>query len=289
MMIQRQFARHAILFAVLLLAIPVKVAAAVVTFSAAGSNAAAITPTVDSFRSALGGGTVAGANGSFGGARREINWDGVPDAFAAPNNLPLNFFNVNSPRGVVMNTPGTGVQVSANAGVAPVEFANINATYPTLFAPFSPQRLFTPLGSNIVDVSFFVPGTTQAALVRGFGSVFSDVDLANLTSIQLFGAANQSLGTFFVLPGSGNETFSFLGLVADSPSIGRVRITTGNSALGPNEVTGVTDLVVMDDWIYAEPLTAAIPEPATSGLIAVALAGLYARSRARGRVVLQKE
>src|SRR5437868_8958461 len=41
--------------------------------------------------------------------RSEINWDGVPDALAAPNNLPANFFNVNSPRGVVLATPGTGL------------------------------------------------------------------------------------------------------------------------------------------------------------------------------------
>ena len=66
--------------------------------------------------------TVAGPNGLFGGVRREINWDAVPDAFSAPNNLPANFFNVNSPRGAVFSTGGTGFQLSANAGVAPIEF-----------------------------------------------------------------------------------------------------------------------------------------------------------------------
>jgi len=97
--------------------------------SASGTSAAAITPARDAFRVDLGGGTVAGANGSFGGVRREINWDGVPDAVSAPNNFPADFFNVNSPRGAVFATPGTGFQVSANAGVAPIDFGNIDPSY----------------------------------------------------------------------------------------------------------------------------------------------------------------
>ncbi len=89
-----------------------------VTFESAGSTSAAITPTRDAFRTAVGGGTSAGANGSFGGLRREINWDGVPDIRSDPNPLPANFFSVNSPRGVEFSTPGTGFLVSANAGLA---------------------------------------------------------------------------------------------------------------------------------------------------------------------------
>src|SRR5215471_19437323 len=113
-----------------------------ITFSASGANPASILGTVDAFRSALG--TLnPNVAGSFGSGRREINWDGVPDALAAPNNLPANFFNVNSPRGVVLSTPGTGLQVSANAGIAPVQFDNIDPSYPSTFEPFSPQRLFT--------------------------------------------------------------------------------------------------------------------------------------------------
>ena len=44
-------------------------------FSGAGTTAA--TAARDNFRAAIGGGTTAGANGSFGGTRREINWDAV--------------------------------------------------------------------------------------------------------------------------------------------------------------------------------------------------------------------
>src|SRR3954454_12001894 len=128
-------------------------------FEAAGANAAAITPTRDAFRAAVGGGTVAGPNGSFGGLRREINWDGVPDASADPNAMPANFFNVNSPRGVVFSTPGTGFLVSANAGQpTPPVFG-----LPNDFAAFSAQRLFTAVNSPLTDVSFFVPGTTTPA------------------------------------------------------------------------------------------------------------------------------
>src|SRR5438132_13728735 len=151
-------------------------ALAVVVELATGPNAAAVTPARDAFRNDLGGGTVAGANGSFGGLRREINWDGVPDALSAPNNLPANFFNVNSPRGVLFSTPGSGFQVSANPGVAPIEFGNVDLTYSSTFGVFSAPRLFTALGSNVVDVNFFVPGSTTPALSRGFGAVFTDVD-----------------------------------------------------------------------------------------------------------------
>src|SRR6188472_2521846 len=139
-------------------------------FEAAGANAAAITPTRDAFRAGVGGGTVAGANGSFGGVRREINWDGVPAGFSDPNALPANFFNINSPRGVVFSTPGTGFLVSANAGGAtPVLFG-----FPTDFQTFSPQKLFTAVNSNITDVNFFLPGTTDAATTSAFGVVFAD-------------------------------------------------------------------------------------------------------------------
>src|SRR5205807_2947032 len=116
--------------------------------SGSGANGAAITPARDAFRVDLGGGTTAGANGSFGGLRREINWDGVPDANAAPNLLPSNFFNTTSPRGVVFSTAGTGFRVSANVLNPPPLFGELNPTYPATFQAFSPERIFTPLGSN---------------------------------------------------------------------------------------------------------------------------------------------
>lgn len=156
-----------------------------VTFESAGADAAAITPTRDGFRLAVGGGTVAGANGSFGGLRREINWDGVPDALSDPNPLPANFFNVNSARGAVFSTPGTGFLVSANAGLAtPTLFG-----FPSDFQAFSAQKLFTAVNSNITDVRFFVPGTLLATTTSAFAAIFVDVEVAALTRIEFFDAS----------------------------------------------------------------------------------------------------
>jgi hypothetical protein len=229
-----------------------------VQFTASG--AASVTTVVNAFRSALGP-LNPNTAGSFGSGRREINWDGVPDALAAPNNLPANFFNVNSPRGVLFSTPGTAFQVSANSGVGSVEFGNINATYPAQFATFSAQRLFTTLGSNVLDVTFFVPGSTTPAKVTGFGAVFTDVDSANTSSIQYFNPAGTSLGTFFV-PTAASDV-SFLGVIFTTTTIGRVRIVSGNAALGPNDNPPTTDVVVMDDFIYGEP----VPFPVLQGVV----------------------
>ncbi|MBA3364499.1 MAG: hypothetical protein H0U03_01755 [Actinobacteria bacterium] len=197
----------AVLIAGMLLPAP---ALAQVIRSAAGAAPADIQATVDQFRTDLGTLNTNTA-GSFGSGRREINWDGVPDSLSAPNNLPADFFNVNSPRGVVFSTPGTGFQVSANAAnptSTPIEFGNIDPSYTAIFEAFSPQRLFTPLGSNILDATFFVAGSSTAATVKGFGAVFTDVDLANTTTIQLFDASNNSLGTFVAPAVAGAETLS---------------------------------------------------------------------------------
>jgi hypothetical protein len=252
-----------------------------IIFSATGGTTADIQTTVDAYRTALG--TLnANVSGSFGSGRREINWDGVPDSFSAPNNLPANFFNANSPRGVVFSTPGTGFQVSATtASGTPVEFGNIDPQYTDFFATFSAQRLFTALGSNITDVTFFVPGTTTPAWTSGFGAVFSDVDVANTTSIQYFDLLGNSLGTFFVPATGGTATFSFLGVQFNAgEQIGRVRITSGSQVLAAGNIN--SDLVVMDDFIYGEPVAAAapVPEPGTLVLSVMGLAALVA-ARAR--------
>src|SRR5213080_4901799 len=167
---------------------PVVASADPEVFEASGATPADIQTAVDAFRNFLGDNN--GVGGTFPTGRREINWDGVPDAFSAPNLLPANFFNSNSPRGVVFFTPGTGFQVSANLinpTNTPVRFGNINPVYPALFSAFSPQKLFTALNSTITENLFFVPSgtpgvnSTQSATVKGFGVVFTDVNIGTST------------------------------------------------------------------------------------------------------------
>ena len=251
--------------------------AAPVTFLAAGADGAAIQGTVDTFRAALGP-LNTNVAGSFGSGRREINWDGVPNGLAAPGNLPANFFNTNSPRGAVFTGPGTGFQVSANANVAPPLFSNINPAYATQFTTFSAQRLFTSLGSNVYDVLFFVPGSLTPALIRGFGSVFTDVDTANTTSIEYFDALSNSLGTYFAPSFAGDRTLAFVGVDFQDNVVSRIRVTAGNQALG---TINTGDVVAVDDFIYGEPVALTVPEPSTLLLAAAALAlagGLRNRS-----------
>lgn len=248
--------------------------AAPIVFSASGANPAGIQGTVDAYRLALG--TLnPNVAGSFGTGRREINWDGVPDALAAPNSLPANFFNVNSPRGAIFSG-APSFQVSGNVGVAPVRFGNLNPTYSAAFQTFSAQRLFTGIGTNVYDVSFFVPGTSTASFTSAFGAVFTDVDLANTTSIQFFDSANNSLGTFFVP--IANNGLSFLGVQFNAgEKIGRVRFTQGNAALGPDDAPPSIDVVAVDDFIYAEP--AAVPEPSALILVTLGAAILTIKRR----------
>jgi hypothetical protein len=253
-----------------------------IVFEAAGANGAAVTLTRDAFRTAVGGGTVAGANGSFGGLRREINWDGVPDTFSDPNPLPANFFNANSARGAVFSTPGTGFLVSANAGgITPTLFG-----LPNDFQTFSPQKLFTAVNSNITDVNFFVPGTSVAATTSAFGVIFVDVETAGLTRVDFFDEQNHLIFTRNAL-GGGNKGLSFLGGVAGAGErIGRVRITSGLNTIVSNGVLGSPndDAVVMDDFLYGEPLAVtSVPAPPAVVLVGLGAGCVALRRRARRR------
>lgn len=245
-------------------------------FSAAGADPAAILDTVNAFRAALGdnNGNLAGSQGA---GRREINWDGGGAAApAAVFGIPMTTFAF---RGNVYTTPGTGFEIS---GQPTPEFGDINAGYPNQFQPFSNTRLFAPLGANVMDVHFTIPGTTdEQALTKGFGVVFTDVDLVATTSIEFFDIFGASLG--LVYAEAFDKGLSFLGRIFDDAVVARARITTGNAIFGLDDGffdSGFVDVVAMDDFIYGEPLLP-VPEPALAGLFGVAVIGTLIRRRAK--------
>jgi hypothetical protein len=224
----------------------------------AGANAAAIQTAVDQFRTDLGGPNN-GVGGSFSTGRREINWDGVADSFSEPNALPYNFFNVNSPRGLVFHSIANiggnhqfRVSASAASGTA-VRFGNIDPTYSTIFQTFSSEKLFQLRFSNELEILFFIPGTNIPATVSGFGAVYCDVDSSN-TFVEYYDpSGNKISGNSLNVANNG---LSFLGTSFNAGErVAKVIIRLGNANLQSGNVDGTNsvDVVALDDFIYAEP------------------------------------
>ena len=116
---------------------------------------------------------------------------------------------------------------------------------------------------------FSVPGTGAGAVAAvpaastGFGALFTDVDSATSTKMEFYTPDGELLYERFVPAAAGNDTLSFLGVSFNAGEvIGWVRITSGNAAPGPDD-DGVRDVVMMDDFIYGEPVsTAVLDQPA---------------------------
>jgi hypothetical protein len=237
------------------LAIAATAVAAPVIRTGAGANAGAITPARDQYRLDIGGGNVQGQNGSFGGVRREINWDGVPEPNSEPNLFPGNFFNN---RGANF-TNAPGFMVSNNV---PSRFNTLNATYSAAFSAFSAQKLFTPIGSTTYDVDFVVPGGTTPATTNGFGAIFADVDSPG-SRIDYIGVNDKVLLSVPVpVSGVPDDGFSFVGVTFNAGErVAKARVVTGNTAVtntpatSPADITqgGPGDVVVLDDFLYSEP------------------------------------
>jgi hypothetical protein len=236
-------------------------------FQAAGPTAESIQGVVDAFRDALGEPNNGNAPGPLLVGRREINWDGGGNNDTTTD--PVTPFDVflNS-RGARFSTPGKGLTQAPPSGGPQGGLAGLfdNDSYGTIFSTFSPLRLFSPVGSNVTEGLFFIPGTTGSdpvadpgdrATVTGFGAVFTDVDQQRAerrssTLIEYFGANDRLLLSSFVPASPGDGGLSFFGVVFEEARIARVRIRTGDAAPGPDD-TAKTDIVVMDDFIYGEP------------------------------------
>ena len=231
-------------------------------FQAAGPDLASIQNTVDQYRAALGA-TVNGNNpGPLTDGHREINWDGGGSATTVTG-TPLTNFLVT--RGALFTTTGTGFVQAPPSGLADTFH---NPTYAAIFQPFSLQRLFSAIDSNVTETKFFVPGPgadTKPATTRGFGAVFTDVDLPDgsgpgdkngnrqaSTRIECFGTDGGLIFSSFVPASPGDASLSFFGIVYSDARIARVQITSGDTAPGPND-DATHDIVMMDDFIYGEP------------------------------------
>ena len=230
-------------------------------FQSGGPTTTSIQSSVEQFRAALGGINNMNNPGPIATGRREINWDG---GGAATTVSPTPFTGFLQTRGALFTTDGTGFVQAPPSGLA-ITFGN--TTYQNIFQPFSSPRLFSPIGSNVTEVRFFVPGTNGAvpATVTGFGAVFSDVDQPDgsgpgtkqgnrgaSTLIEYFDVSGRLLFSSFVPSSPGNATFSFFAIVFPDARVAGVRITSGDTAPGPID-DDKHDIVVMDDFLYGEP------------------------------------
>ena len=208
---------------------------------------------VAEFRTLLGDPANGGAAGQQPAGRREISWDGAAaNPFNNRDDFPADFFNTTARNGVVFTTPGTGFRNDS------LRFAEVDASYAAEFATFSPTKAFAPVGSHVMDVHFRVAGATTPAAVTGFGVVFSDVDRAASARIEPFDRDGRSLGAYAAPVRSDAGGLSFVAVRFAEPIVARVRITSGSAALGRGvrdaSAGGAHDLVVMDNFVYGEPI-----------------------------------
>ncbi|MFL5515796.1 MAG: hypothetical protein ACJ8DJ_06550 [Gemmatimonadales bacterium] len=211
-----------------------------------------ITAKVNEYRALLGDPKNGGTTPPQAAGRREIGWDGVPANFNNGDNLfPGDFFNTSAKLGAILTTSGTGFRNDSSL------FAGVDPSYSAEFNFFSANKIFAPVGSNQLDVTFRVPGTTTPALSNGFGAVFSDVDTPTATYLQYYANDGRLLGRYDVPVRSDATGLSFVGVKYDSVAVARVRITLGQGALGAGisdvSAGGTLDLVVVDDFLYGEP------------------------------------
>lgn len=220
-----------------------------------GSGTTDVNGAIADFQAAVGGADNGNASGSQANGFRSINWD-APIVPVFPNAFPADFFNniANFPptRGLIVGAGGNGLNASND------DFASLNASYGAQFNAFSNANTFSPTSTNALWARFEVPNATGVpAATAGFGAVFSDIDTAGSTSIEFFNG-NTSLGTFDAPIRTDANGHSFLGVVwNNNVRVTSVLIRCGNGTLGATNQDisdgGTDDLVVVDDFFYAEP------------------------------------
>ena len=186
-----------------------------------------ITAKVDEYRSLLGEPKNGGAAGPQATGRREINWDACPAQFDNGDNLfPPDFFNTTVKLGAIFATTGSGFRNDSTL------FSGVNAGYAAQFGAFSPNKIFAAVGSNAIDMTFRLAGTTTPALVSGLGAVFTDVDTQGSSHLDFYAADGSLLGSYEAPARSDAAGLSFIGVKYDSAVVARVRITLGQGRGG---------------------------------------------------------
>ncbi|MEP7144325.1 MAG: hypothetical protein ABI707_15680, partial [Ferruginibacter sp.] len=188
--------------------------------------------------------------------RREINWDGVPDSLVGKD-LPLDFFNPSSPGAPQARQRGLTYAAAGHFQVSSNNFRDVNSNAAGQFQAFSGDKVFANISSNAWEIEVQKAGENIAASTRGFGVVFSDVDLPNSTSLEFFNG-DKSIGKYFVPPHDAGSSFSFLGVYFNGAErITHIRVQhDGVLADGQKDISdkGPSDLVVLDDFLYSEPV-----------------------------------
>jgi len=277
---------------------PVSVGATT-TFSGVGGTNVSVTAgtanaVLSAFEAAIGGANNGANPPPKTNGFRVITWDGVAldgTDFGGISTvivngkvvgIPLNRFQE---RGVVFE------EIYAVSGPASSTdqstFSSVNPSVLGLFPAFSPTKTFAMFNDNTIGLSFVLAGvhttTPIPAATRGFGAVFRNVRITNNTSIEYFNGA-RSLGKFFAPVGTAGQA-EFLGVLFSTPIVTSVQIVCGTDAIfafdGVNNSSTTTDntstghnLVVTDDFVYAEPVPAVNAQPAIAATAGVAFNGL---------------
>ena len=125
------------------------------------------------------------------GRRQPASGQHTPLAPVTPFNVFLNT------RGAQFTTLGIGLSQAPPAGgpEGGLEALFNNPTYGATFSTFSPSRLFTPVGSNLTEALFFVPGTNGASQQRSVASARFSQMLTSRMGSGLAGGARTLVGT----------------------------------------------------------------------------------------------
>jgi hypothetical protein len=223
---------------------------------------------------------------------REVVWGGVPEVLRNKTTFKPEFFD-RQPGGtagvqggiIFTATDGTGQEVNdaldgATPDVTTVgppnnenaevggDFSNHNLAFAGDLLSFTQSASFAPLGTTITDITFHVAASATPAVVDGIGIVFTSVDKAQTSYIELFDEQDRSIarvyapvqshGPFPVAgPLSADEfPFSFAGYIDHDARIARVRVVTGEVPVdtAANDIPeGNQDVVIFDDVYYGEP------------------------------------